>query len=232
MASSSRRKENKTDDSMMSTTPSLMQDVDDSTQHLLGALTEIDLNSISPPVTTILQRWLSINSVLSTVSSSAIRQQEAAEDRDRRVFRSIGKGMCAEIFHQIGTERVLKRAFRPQNLQLWNDFEWHARILYKLKPAFENFELELSIPGICSYINRENEAWWDKNRDKFPRELREPTDLLESQMIQPLPKVVRYALIEKFCPPQLQAPAKADPANRDCLMRVYLGELNFSASLI
>lgn len=224
MASSSRRKENKTDDSIMSTTPSLIQDIDASTQYLARTLTEVDLNSISPSATTTLQRWLSINSVISTASSNAIQQQEAVEDKDLQVFRSIGKGMCAEIFHRIGTERVLKRAFCPQNSQLWNDFTWHRRILYNLQHAFGNFALDLSIPGIRSFINQDNEVWWNQNRDKFPRELRKPTWLLETQMIQPLPKVVRYALIEKFCPPQLQAIAKADPANRHCLMRVYLGE--------
>lgn len=192
--------------SMMSTTPPLTQDAE------------------TPSIITTLQRWLSIKSTISRDSATAIQQQEAAEDSesDLPVLRSIGRGFCAEIFHQTDTNRVFKSAFRPQDLQLWNDFQWHARISDSLEPAFNRSELDLSIPLLYSYTNRNNEAWWENNRKKWPH--REPTDLLGSQRILPLPKIVRHALVDKICPPHLQAGAKMDSANRDCLMRVYLGK--------
>jgi len=178
----------------------------------------------APSVITTLQQWLSINSVISRDSAAALQQQEATEDSksDLPVFRSIGRGFCAEIFHQTNTGQVFKSAFRPQDLQLWNDFQWHARILESLEPAFNRSKLDLSVPLLYSYTNRNNEAWWNDNREEWPH--REPTDVLGSQRILPLPTIVRHALIDEFCPPHLQAAAKGDPANRDCLMRVYLGK--------
>lgn len=129
--------------SMMSTTPPLTQDAE------------------TPSIITTLQRWLSIKSTISRDSASAVQQQEAAEDSksDLPIFRSIGRGFCAEIFHQTGTNRVFKSAFRPQKFQPWNDFQWHARILDSLEPAFNRSKLDLSIPLLYSHTNRNNEAW-------------------------------------------------------------------------
>jgi len=133
-------------------------------------------NAEAPSVTTILQQWLSIKSTISRDSATALQHQEAAEDSesDLPVFRTIGKGFGPEVFHQTGTGQVFKSAFRPQDLQLWNDFQWHARILDSLEPAFNRSKLDLSIPLLYSYTNRNNEAWWNKSREKWPH--REPTD--------------------------------------------------------
>ncbi len=191
----------------------------------MSTASPLNQDAQAPSVVTTLQQWLSINSLISRDSATALQHQEAAEERndDSPVFRSIGRGFCAEIFHQPGTRHVFKSAFRPQDRQLWNDFQWHARVLNSLEPAFNRSRFDLSIPLLYSYTTRSNEAWWSKNCHKWPRDRREPTDLLGSQRILPLPKIVRHALIDEFCPPGLQAAAKTDPVNRDCLMRVYLG---------
>lgn len=147
---------------MMSTTPSLMEDIEAGQEYLTRALNEIDLDTPSPSSSVTLHRWLSVSSVLSAPSSLAIQQQEAGEDANLQVFRCIGKGFCAEIYDKLGTGRVYKRAFRPQDLQLWNDFEWHVKIFHILHHAIEGSPYNLSLPKVYSYINADEEKWWNK----------------------------------------------------------------------
>ena len=74
------------------------------------------------------------------------------------------------------------------------------------------------------YLTRDNTEWWNQNRTKWPSiVLREPTDLLESERIMPLPQIIRQSLIQFYCPPHLRSTAMQDISNRDCLVRVYLG---------
>ncbi|KAK1250358.1 hypothetical protein MKX08_010361 [Trichoderma sp. CBMAI-0020] len=49
--------------------------------------------------------------------------------------------------------------------------------------------------------------------------------VLVSERIQPLPKPTRTLLIEQYCPPQVKQMALNAAANKDCLVRVYLGSL-------
>lgn len=46
---------------------------------------------------------------------------------------------------------------------------------------------------------------------------------LISERILPLPRIAREALISKYCAPETRSFAAADPTNRDCLARLYLG---------
>ena len=43
------------------------------------------------------------------------------------------------------------------------------------------------------------------------------------ERILPLPEPLRLRLIEKYCAPRIKSKAISDPANKDCLVRVYLG---------
>ncbi|KAK3936029.1 zinc finger protein-domain-containing protein [Diplogelasinospora grovesii] len=52
-----------------------------------------------------------------------------------------------------------------------------------------------------------------------------PTAALISQRIQPLPARTRHLLIDKYCAPRIRQSALGDPANNDCLVRVYLGSM-------
>ncbi|KAK3328718.1 xylose isomerase-like protein [Apodospora peruviana] len=54
-----------------------------------------------------------------------------------------------------------------------------------------------------------------------------PTHALISQRIQPLPQSTQNLLIDKFCEnPCLKDVGLNDPANDDCLVRLYLGSMN------
>lgn len=49
-----------------------------------------------------------------------------------------------------------------------------------------------------------------------------------SQRIFPLPLPTRKAIIDTFCPLRLLRDVKADPKNKDCLVRVYLGRRDYA----
>lgn len=82
------------------------------------------------------------------------------------------------------------------------------------------------VPKLFSWVPETNTEWWDKNRLLFPEisgVLPLPTPALITEHILPLPRIARQALIERYCPPEFQASVRADPTNRDCLARLYLG---------
>lgn len=119
---------------------------------------------------------------------------------------------------------VLKRAYTPQNRELWNDYTCHSQIYDEITIATIRAKLDLQVPKVFMYFTRDTQKWWDQNRNKWPSApLREPTDLSESELILPLPKIIRESLIALYCAPHACAIALNDPRNRNCLIRVYLG---------
>lgn len=120
---------------------------------------------------------------------------------------------------------MLKRAYNPQNLELWNDFVRHHMVYDVVTRAIDReLKVDLQVPRVFMYFTRDTQRWWGQNWDKWPSAaLREPTDLLETELILPLPKIVRESLIALYCAPHARADALNDPRNRHCLIRVYLG---------
>lgn len=87
-------------------------------------------------------------------------------------------------------------------------------------------------------------AWWDSHIPLFPplystgsgtsssqdssssqySKFKLPAEALFTEHIPPLSAPIREALIKLYCSPaSKQASVRADPANRDCLLRAYLG---------
>lgn len=84
--------------------------------------------------------------------------------------------------------------------------------------------MDLHIPKSLGYYTRDDQERWNRTRNKWPiTALQEPTDLLESELIMPLPKTMRQSLIQHFYALHGRVAALQDPRNRDCLVRVYLG---------
>ena len=219
----SRRQEQRTDESTASFTPSLVDAAATAESFLERSFAEIDISTPADSKT-VLGRWLSIRSVISTASSFAIAQEEAASKSELQNFKSIGKGLCGEVFEQVGTGHVFKRGYTPHDGQLWNDLKCHTIIYGAITSAIRNSRFEMHVPRVYSYISRNNEDWWSENRARWPSiGLKEPTDLIETERILPLPRIVRRSLVQQFCPPHLREQALTDPLNRDCLIRLYLG---------
>ncbi|MCJ1406876.1 hypothetical protein MMC19_000946 [Ptychographa xylographoides] len=214
----------RTDDSKISTTPSLVAATAANTFVVQG-LVDLDLNTASTNPRETLRRWLSIKSVLSTSLANNTQQQEDSIDITFQMFPSIGKGFCAEIFDEVSLGRVLKRAFTPHDNQLWNDFRQHTIVRRVVLPALESEpSFNLSVPQVYQYLTRDDEQWWSRNRSKWASgAMRESTDLLETEKILPLAKTIRDSLIAAYCPPNLRPLARDNRENKDCLIRVYLG---------
>jgi hypothetical protein len=200
----------------------------------LSALNDAEIKSMQNEGAAkgMLQRWLSIRSVVSTSSSNAIRQQEVVFNSNLQVFRSIGKGFCGQVYEKLGTNRVYKRELNPGPEMLWNDYKWHTCIYGAIFSGnFENEEKAIDnlpmirVPQVYAFITQDSQDWWKQNGEKFsniaPRAM---TCLLETERIQTLPKVVRQAIITVYCP-QKQDKVKIlqDPENQNCLARIYLG---------
>lgn len=49
------------------------------------------------------------------------------------------------------------------------------------------------------------------------------------ERIFPHPSPLRFALIDKFCPPHGRAQSKASEADKDCLVRPYLGRMKYGS---
>lgn len=174
-----------------------------------------------------LQKHLSIRSVISTTSSFAKRQQTASEALAQQSFRAIGVGTCGRIFEQPGDPLVIKlevpHSYGGRNLQ--NDFAMHQRIFAAFKKHQQALDLDVHVPQPFQFVPKSDEDWWDRNGERFPVAHRKPAAIIFMERILPLPRKVREALIDKYCPERIRAIAKQSPGNKDCLVRLYLGKL-------
>ncbi|KAI9151621.1 zinc finger protein-domain-containing protein [Paramyrothecium foliicola] len=159
----------------------------------------------------------------STASSAAAHHQVI---RDNVVpFERIGFGQCGLVFEQAGRGYAIKVAKKGYADALWTDVVAHLNIY----ESFEKHHPECQVPRVYQYVTDSNKDWWDENLQHFNtnqqgHDFHLPAMALISQRIFPLPKVVRTALIEKFCPQNLKTSALANKTNRDCLARIYLGK--------
>jgi hypothetical protein len=69
-------------------------------------------------------------------------------------------------------------------------------------------------------------AWWSEHLKRFPTQLlHKPSNLFCYERVFPLSQPLRDALIDRYAPDQAKiTELKADPANKDCLARIYLGK--------
>ncbi|KAL8872514.1 MAG: hypothetical protein Q9174_001871 [Haloplaca sp. 1 TL-2023] len=169
-----------------------------------------------------LSKLLSIRSV---ISEHTVQKQHSEHTGGILSFRSIGRGFCAEIFHEPGTRSILKRAHDRSDIQLWHDYMFHTAVFHSIGSALDNIQfVHLSIPKPMRFIAANNEQWWATHRQQWPPgHPREASNILEMQLIPPLPHQTRQALIDQYCPFNLRTEAQKDPNNQNCLIRLYLG---------
>lgn len=228
MASSTRRR--LTSSESYPASPTLMDQISEnmSLLSLLDAVNE-DLETHSPQIvhnlaTTELElhRMLSLRSQISTTSSDA--QRHAAASDHEECYRKIGAGACGAIFGLDGKSIVYKLA-KADEQSLWNDFQMHKLVAEKFcKWKYT----DVKVP-VCHYFVPKDEPLYFEQNPKLVEAAKEicnlPTSALITERILPLPKPTRTLLIEKYCPPQTKQAALSAVANKDCLVRIYLGSL-------
>jgi hypothetical protein len=188
---------------------------------------QLNLLDATIPPATILLKVLTPESFTSTASSFALLQQSQQLLSSVR-YRTIGFGQCGLVFERPGRGYVLKVAKPSYEDSLWADFKAH----YSIGRAFKKYQspnqaMGCRVPKLLSYVTKENDTWWNENKLFFGTTLHEsislPAMTLISQRILPLPKIAREALVNKYCPAPSRTLVAANPTNRDCLARVYLG---------
>jgi Zinc finger protein len=182
--------------------------------------------TIAEDPATRLGRQLSARSVISTSSSFALQQEEAASRADLQDFKFLDNGFCGDVFAMMGKPLVLKRA-RQKDDQLWRDYltgltvhSEHALI----QDLFTPYEPpRIPMPQFC--ISPDNHKWWTENFAKFPKnyETKERMPILVLERILPLVKSIREDLIDIFSAPKGREEAKMSPGNRDYIARLLLG---------
>lgn len=168
----------------------------------------------SPP-RNILTQVLSLDSVISTQSSFTNLNQQ--QPYCVVGYRSIGFGQCGIVYERPGKSYVVKVARPEYRESLFEDFKVHCSV----RKAFSVIQNQVKVPMVHSYVV-EDSSFWPEDLPLFPCQIT-PTRALISQQILPLPRIAREALIDQYCPSDEREVAKANPLNRDCLARIYLG---------
>jgi hypothetical protein len=105
---------------------------------------------------------------------------------------------------------------------LWNDYKMHLRVMRAFhKHTGDRYTL--CLPKVYWFVRGDCADFWDTHLSMFPREFQFPSAIFASDRIPPIPRACRELLIDRFCPRGLRDTAKREPANQDCLIRLYLG---------
>ncbi len=190
--------------------------------------------------TKVLKRALSTKSVVSTSSSFAQRMQNASKRSapgDSIPFRTIGLGSCGSVFEIPGTEFAYKKGSNES--AIWNDYCLTNKVhnaVTDIKTSLQAVFPEAAIPRtpLCRQFHPiDDEEFWTQNLHRFPATHRNRQPTFRVGRILPLPQSVREALIEEYFDSEegIQQEARDDQENKDCLVRVYMGERETAAEL-
>ena len=179
-----------------------------------------------------LKRALSTQSVISTTSNFATRMQRAASQLglERQPVRVIGLGSCGSVFEMPGTQLAFKKGGIAPDI--FRDFSLTNKVHYAVRDT--RTIMQEAFPGstipktpLChEYHPADDEAFWSRHIQRFPKGHRTKQPLFVVDRILPLPKETREDLITLYFDDdeKIQQEAKDDPENKDCLLRIYLGE--------
>jgi hypothetical protein len=171
----------------------------------------------------IMQRFLNILPGIPQISYLTKKHQVSIDTPS--YFRFLGAGTCSQVFEIPSTSDVFKVANDPgsETDHLWNEYYMHTRIVEMTRHGpFSGFEITKQ----KFFVSMNDTAWWSDHLKYFPPHLlHKPANLFCYERILPLSQPHRNALIDRYAPDQAKiTELKADPANRGCLARIYLGK--------
>jgi len=165
----------------------------------------------------------------STAPSDAFTAFSEASPRPPDAYRKIGAGACGAVFACPGPHTLaIKFAKAPDRTELWDDYVAHTAIL----EAFQRVQFtEVKIPQCHFFVPGSATSFFEPQQNPGLVETASPvcnfpTHALVTERIPPLSAEGRRCLIGKYCAPRGVERARSDPANEDCLVRVYLGSMN------
>ncbi|KAL7783587.1 zinc finger domain-containing protein [Trichoderma ceciliae] len=172
-----------------------------------------------------LRESLSLHLHDGTTVALAVSVQSDGQEQSDEPFRKIGAGACGAVFARDGEALAIKLAKRGNEDALRKDFRMHERIA----DQFDKWNFTaVKIPR-CQFFAPRDEPTYLNQHPKLIEVADEvcylPASALVSERIIPFGTPTRSSLIYKYCDSRLKEMALADDANRDCLVRVYLGSV-------
>lgn len=223
----SRRELNRTDESTTSITSSLAEMKSTAMSYFTESIVFDDqkLRESSPQY--VLNRMLSTKSWISTTSSTAMADQAAFEDITLGKFHEIGRGQCGSVWSRVGNTKVLKipNAHTDQD-RLWVDACVHKQVQEAFEQAPSVYRQNICIPRMEKWVRPQDVRFWTEYNSFFPSHAGTPNYGLLSERIFALPFPVREAIVDALCPKKFKCKKEeilADPINKNCLVRIYLG---------
>ncbi|KAK0702735.1 hypothetical protein B0H67DRAFT_604450 [Lasiosphaeris hirsuta] len=222
---SSRRELNSTNETAYSVSSDLRRNAEITLQYLADA----ELTSL--PDDAVIQRSLSVKTVVSTSSSFAQCCQQAVGQPHLQQIVQIGAGM------QVGRSIAMKKEFLGNatlTTNLLHEYSLHRAVIQAFDCYDDTIRSDVRVPQLFDVIHATDDRFWSENLVKFLSVYRTRTDMVQMERILPLPKVVRKALIAHFYPHNDNAPLDSvalgsilnDTPNKHCLARIYLGREN------
>lgn len=203
----------------------------------LYTIAEADESSVS--ASDILAQTLIVGAVILTPSS--FKRQRKSEQSPTKHLTEIGKGLQGVVFEHHDASLALKKE-HPANASLPTNLQREYAAHVAVSAAFHRYrnsdlsKSRISVPRPHCIVGKQDE-FWETNEARFPSEHGTREALVQMQRILPLPKRTRRALIARFLPPcnntntsnssdsrdESIRTALADPYNKHCLVRTYLG---------
>jgi len=175
-----------------------------------------------------LMRLLSVDSVVSTAPSFENTIQIAASHSDPNApLRVIGLGSCGSVFEIPGTERAFKKGASQDSIR--QDYRLTNRVHDAVLATRELLEVKFDkeslprTPKAYRLIKASQESWWNDWRHRLPEEHQATGTVYEVDRILPVPAKIRKVLTMLYFDEKNAEAIAANPENKDCLIRVYLG---------
>ncbi|OQV03759.1 hypothetical protein CLAIMM_08762 [Cladophialophora immunda] len=134
-------------------------------------------------------------------------------------LRRIGQGFCGSVWAAEGGKMAMKREDGGPGRSVFNDYNMHKLVLETISQPRNT--IKVCVPRWPQFVNN-TDAWWDSNLARFPKGY-SACNMLCSERIPPLPREVRDLLVDRYCPATSVQTIKNNDADRDCLVRLYLG---------
>ncbi|KAI1108442.1 hypothetical protein F5Y14DRAFT_459534 [Nemania sp. NC0429] len=223
-----RRAQHSTDQSNDSVDSEVARDIQAAWQSLAAT----DLEQLVPSA--VLQRSLTVRSVVSTTSSFATRSQRL-KNATTQNYQEIGRGLQGIVYERIGSISVTKKEL-PTNpgRRLSIEFAMH-RTVWDAFGKYAQQCNDVRVPKPHEFIPGDSLSL--ELLSRMPEGDRRPGNIVTMERILPLPKVVRKAMIQEFYPnkntvsdERMVTRLLSEPANKYCLARVYLGKESMTMS--
>lgn len=146
-------------------------------------------------------------------------------------FRDIGRGSCGSVFEVPEDARAVAIKKGAKTQSIWNDYNL-TNIAYNshlgwsalLRQHFPDRRVP-RVPRARNYNGPESE-FWAASLERFPPGDQTKGAAFHLDRIFPVPDSAREDLVRQFFRNGAQEAALSNPDSGDCLIRVYLGQLN------